>query len=101
MAIIPKGQSLKIKGSECNMSVKIMDISTLLPRQANINGLVIIKLNIKLEYRAHVYFKPVRQDIALRLLLFLKDNNYLYKDITIVPSTIPISLVDLFQTKNA
>ena len=77
-----------------------MDISTLLPRQANINGLVIVKLKMKLEFRGHVYFKPVRQDIALRLLLFLKDNNDLYKDVTIVPNNIPTSLVDLFENEN-
>ena len=34
VAIIPKGQSPKIKGSVCNVPVEIMDVSTLLPRQA-------------------------------------------------------------------
>ena len=76
-------------------------LSNLLPRQTNINCLVIIKLKMKLYFRGHVYFKPVHQDIALKLLLFLKDNNDLYKDVTIVPSNIPTSLGQLFENKNA
>ena len=56
---------------------------------------------MKLYFRGHVYFKPVHQDIALKLLLFLKDNNDLYKDVTIVPSNIPTSLGQLFENKNA
>ena len=32
VAIMPKGQSPKIKGSACNVRVEIMDVSTLLPR---------------------------------------------------------------------
>ena len=43
----------------------------------------------------------MHQDIALKLLLFLKDNNDLYKDVTIVPSNIPTSLGQLFENKNA
>ena len=47
---MPKGQSPKIKGSVCNVPVEIMDASTLLLRQANSNGLMIIKLKRKLEH---------------------------------------------------
>ena len=39
-----EGQSPKITGSICNVSVEIMDVRTLLPRQTNSNGLVKIKL---------------------------------------------------------
>ena len=67
VAIMPKGQSPKIKGSVCNVPVEVMDVSTLLPRQASCNGLMIIKLKRNLEYRDHVYFEPVRPDIVLRL----------------------------------
>ena len=54
VAIMPTGQSLKIKGSVCNVPVEIMDVSTLLPRQVDSNGLVIIKLKRKLKYQGHV-----------------------------------------------
>ena len=82
------------------MPVEIMDVSTLLSRQVNSNGLVIVKLNRKLEYQSHVYFEPVHPDIVLRLLQFLKGNNDLYKDITIVPSNIPTTVVDSLGNKN-
>ena len=50
VAIMSKIQSSKIKGSACNVPAEIMDVSNLLPRQANSNGLFIIKLKRKLEY---------------------------------------------------
>ena len=50
VAIMPKGQSPKIKGSVCDPPAKIVNVSTLLPRLAKSNGLVIIKLKRKLEY---------------------------------------------------
>ena len=78
-----------------------MDVSTLFPRQSNSNGLVIIKLKRKLEYRDHVDFEPVRPDIVLRLLRYLKANNDLFKDVTIVPSDIPTALVDSLENKSA
>ena len=98
---MPKGQSPKIKGSICNVTVEIMDVSTLLPRQASSNCLVIIKLKRKLEYRGHVYFEPVRPDIVLRLQQFCKANNDLYKDVIIVPTHIPTALFDSLENKNA
>lgn len=101
VATVLKGESTKIKRSVCKMPVEIMDVSTLLSRQVNSNGLVIVKLNRKLEYQSHVYFEPVHPDIVLRLLQFLKCNNDLYKDITIVPSNIPTTLVDSLGNKNA
>ena len=101
VVIMPKGQSPKMKGSVCNMPVEIKDVRTLLPRQADSNGLVIIELKRKLEYRGHVYFEPVPPDIVLRLLHFLKANNDLYKDVTIMPSNIPTDLVDSLENENA
>ena len=99
VAIIPKGQSPKIKGSVCNVPVETMDVSTLLSRQANSNGLVIIKSKRNLEYRGHVFFEPVRPDIELTLLQFLKANNNLYKDVTTVLSNIPTALVGSLEKK--
>ena len=98
---MPKRQSPKIEGSLCKVHVEIMDVSTLLPRRTNSNGLVIIKLKRKLQHRGHVYFELVRPDIVFRLLQFLKANNDLYKDVTILPSNIPTALVDSLENKNA
>lgn len=94
VAIMPKDKSAKIKGSIRHTSVEVMDRSTLLPRETNSSGLSIVKLKRKLEYRGHVYFGLLHPDIVLGLLKFLKANNNIYKDVTIVPSNIPTALVD-------
>lgn len=94
VAIMPKDKSAKIKGSIRRTSVEVMDRSTLLPRETNSSGLSIVKLKRKLEYRGHVYFGLLHPDIVLGLLKFLKANNNIYKDVTIVPSNIPTALVD-------
>ena len=94
VAIMPKDKSAKIKGSIGHTSVEVMDRSTLLPRETNSSGLSIVKLKRKLEYRGHVYFGLLHPDIVLGLLKFLKANNNIYKDVTIVPSNIPTALVD-------
>lgn len=94
VAIMPKDKSAKIKGSIRHTSVEVMDRSTLLPRETNSSGLSIVKLKRKLEYRGHVYFGLLHLDIVLGLLKFLKANNNIYKDVTIVPSNIPTALVD-------
>lgn len=94
VAIMPKDKSAKIKGSIRHTSVEVMDRSTLLPRETNSSGLSIVKLKRKLEYRGHVYFGLLHPDIVLGLLKFLKTNNNIYKDVTIVPSNIPTALVD-------
>ena len=94
VAIMPKDKSEKIKGSIRHTSVEVMDRSTLLPRETNSSGLSIVKLKRKLEYRGHVYFGLLHPDIVLGLLKFLKANNNIYKDVTIVPSNIPTALVD-------
>ena len=44
MAIMPKGQSPKLKGTLWSIPVKYVDVSSLIPRTADSNGLVIVKL---------------------------------------------------------
>ena len=43
----------------------------------------------------------MRSDVALTLLQFLKATNDLYKDVTIIPSNIPTTLVDSIENKYA
>ena len=53
---MPKSQGPKIRGAICNVPIDTTDISNNLPRQADRNGLVIVKLKRKLEYRGlHMY----------------------------------------------
>ena len=55
ITIMPKGQILKIKGTIFNIPVqKIETNCSILPRPPNSNGIVIVKLTRKIEYKGHV-----------------------------------------------
>lgn len=95
ITIMSRGQSPKLKGALCNVPVDHVDVSDILPRQADSNGIVVIKLKRKLEYRGHVYFEIVRPDFVLRLLQYLRSNNHLYKDVEINMDNIPNELISL------
>ena len=60
------------KGALSSIRVEHVDVSSLLPRTADSNGLVIVKLKRKLEYRGHVLFEPVRTRFIVDLLSCLK-----------------------------
>ena len=75
-----RGQSLKVKGAICNVPPDSSEVSQTLPHPADSNGLIIVKLKRKLEYKGHVYFEAVRSQVIRRLLEHLKINNSLYGD---------------------
>ena len=77
-----KGKSLEIKGSICNIPVSEVDVNfNMLPRPADSNGLIIVKLKQKLEYKGHVVFEAVRPDLVIQFLEFFRSHNDLYSDI--------------------
>ena len=60
--VMPNGKSFNIKGSILNISVSEGDANcNVLPRPTNSNGLIIVKLNRKLEYQDHVIFEASSQ----------------------------------------
>ena len=79
-----KGNSPKMKGSLCNISIsEVFDTCKALPRPPDSSGLVIVKLKRKVEYRSHELFKPVRPVFVEKFVNFLKSHNPLYSDIEI------------------
>ena len=56
---MPKGEFPKLKGSICNVPSNTADIVNILPRGADSNGLVMLKLKGKLCYRGHMYFESM------------------------------------------
>ena len=76
-------QMENITGAICNVLVDNIDFTNLLPKTADSNGLVIVKLKRKVEYRGHVLFEAVRPDLLRRVLSYLKKNNYFYKEIIV------------------
>ena len=95
VTIMPKGQAPKMKGAICNVPVDTIDTTTSLPRIANNNGIVLVKLKRKLEYNGHVYFESVRPQFINDLLHYLKINNHLYRDISINIENIPRNLLSI------
>ena len=57
---MPKGKLLKMKGSICNIPLTEVNVNcNMLPRPVDSNGLFIVKLKRKLEYKGHVLFEAV------------------------------------------
>ena len=94
ISIMPKGQPPKLKGALCNITIDVVDVCNTLPRPADRNGIIIVKLKGKLQYRGHVYFESVRANFILRFLQYLKLNNPLYHDIEKDLDNIPNFLIN-------
>ena len=73
----------KISGTICNIPIDTTNVTNMLPRPADSNGLVIIKLKCKLEYHGHVLFGPVTPVFLKSILNYLKNNNHWYQDVVI------------------
>ena len=65
----------KMTGIICNILVDNIDVTNLLPRTADRNGLVIVKLKRKLENCDHVFLEAVRPDFVGSVLNYLNQNN--------------------------
>ena len=89
ISIMMKGQSPKLKGVLCNVPIDVVDVCRTLPRPTGSNGIVIVKLKRKLQYRGHVYSESGRPDFIMRLLQYLNLNNSLYEDIEINLENVP------------
>ena len=97
---MPEGKFLKMKGSICNIPVTEVDFNcNTLPRPADSNVLLIVKLKHKLEYKSHVIFEAVRPALVVQFLEFLKLHNHLYSEIEINCNTIPVDMLGCHNEK--
>ena len=93
---MPKGQFLKVKGNICNIPIAEIESNfKSLPRPADSNGIIVVKLKRKNEFRGHVLFEPVRPRFIESFLNYLKLNNHLYRDIKIVMENLPTGYPNL------
>ena len=83
IVVLPKGNQRKIKGVICNVPVSCVETCKELPRAPESSGIIMVKLKRKLQFRGHVYFQAVRQDVMLNALQWLQENNELYRDVSI------------------
>ena len=57
VTVMPKDQSPKVRGSICNIPISDIDSNcNSLTRPADSNGVNVVKLKRKVEYRSHVLF---------------------------------------------
>ena len=92
--VMPKGKSLKIKDSICNIPLSENDVNcNMLPRTAHSNGLIVVNLKRKLEYKGHVVFEAVRLDVVIQFLEILRNHNDLYSDIETNPANISVDIL--------
>ena len=76
--IMPKGQMPKIKGAICNVPIDVGEVTKILPRGADSNGIITVKLKRKLAYNGHAHFQAIRPEDVQAALEFLKANIYIY-----------------------
>ena len=62
------------------------NIWNILPRSADSNKFIMVKLKRDLKYWAYVYFEPVHLDVIYQALQYLKRRNKFYKYISISES---------------
>ena len=100
VTVILKGKSLKMKGSIRNVPITKVDVNcNTLPRPADSNGLLIVKLKRKLEYKCNVIFEAVRPALFVQFFEFLKLHNHLYSDIEINYNNIPVDMLGCHNEK--
>ena len=67
-----KGELAKFKASIYNIRIEATNICNILPRPADSNGLILVKLKQDLQYRCYIYFEPVRPNVVYQALNCLK-----------------------------
>ena len=83
ITVMPKGQQPKIRGAVCNIPVQADAISNVLPRPSENDGVVLVKLKRKIEFKGHVYFESVRPSFVELALNYLKEHNPFYSNVLI------------------
>ena len=91
---MPKSQSPKLTRALCDVPIETINASSLLPRQADRNWLVLFQLGSEIEEeRLNLYFEPVHPKFIVLMLEYLKEKNELERDITIAPNNIQESVL--------
>ena len=79
-----KREFAKIKGTICSISIETANVFNILPKPADSNGLIVVKLQRDLKYKGYIYFEPVRPNVIYQGLNYLRTRNKFYEDISIL-----------------
>ena len=80
---LPRGRQNAIHGPAVNIPTKLEKVCSLLPRLPADAEVIPIKLKRKLVYKGHYMYEYIRPQRVMAALTWLKQNNPLYKDVTI------------------
>ena len=83
MVGLPRGQQKAIYGPAINIPTNLDHVCSLLPRLPNNAEILPMKLKRKLVYKGHYLYDYIRPQKVISALMWLKENNSYYKDITI------------------
>ena len=95
IVIMPKGQTPKIHVSKVNVPVNVSETCNHLPREANCEEVILVKLKKKLLFKGQLYFEPVRQQRVRAALEVLQRVNPLYQDVLISDTNINPDLLSI------
>ena len=100
MSRVLRQKSPKLKGSICNIPISEVDKNFMsLPWRADSNGLIVVKLKLKAEYRSHVLFEVVTPSFVGSFLRFLKQFYQMYSNIEFDLDNIAESLTNFGHKK--
>ena len=88
VVIMAKRQSPKLIGWVVNV---LVDVNATFDKLSNCDHIVLMKIKMKLMYKGHVFFKPVKPENVRRALTLLKQGNHFYSDVKIEIDSIPSS----------
>ena len=77
------GGHYKVNGPPVNVPAKLDQIIDMLPQMPNQLQLYPVQLKCKLEYKSYYMYDMVWKDHVMGALMWLKQNNYYYKDMSI------------------
>ena len=84
-----------MKGAICNVPTECDLTCNQLPRPPDRSGMIMLKLNRKLQFRGHIYFQAARTELIQQVLNWLKVHNPSYKDILVDINNIDSNLTTL------
>ena len=78
-----KEEFLRFTETICNASIELADICYVLPRTADSNELIVVKLKRDLKCMGYVYFETFLYFAMFQSLVYSKLHNTFYKDFSI------------------
>ena len=80
---LPRGKQLSIHGTAVNVPTAVVPVMNMLPRTANDDSFLLLKLKRKLTFRGHYMYGNIDVQRVNSALQWLMSNNELYADVSV------------------